>query len=363
MKGEGRVYQRGGVWWADYTAHGHRVRVSTGKTNEKEATAWLRQRVMESASGAMSPSADKITLAELVQSYLLETADKPTSAWYRAKWVNHLEPFFGNVKAVAVNTDMVRRYIAHRQKEKTGWHGQKPTNGTINRELQVLTGSLNLGKKEGKVRVVPHIPHLTEDNIRTGFLEDEKHDKLASECNKVGLWLRAMFELAYTYGWRRSEISRLKVSQVDLMRRTIRLEPGRMTKNRQGRTIVMTSAVHSLLSACITGKQPNDLVFTREGGKPVKDFAKAWKNACTAAGVPGLLFHDLRRTAVRNMVRSGVSEKVAMTISGHKTRSVFDRYHIVDERDLKEAVAKLESPSGTLTAQTAHPHPAKSPIM
>ena len=82
-------------------------------------------------------------------------------------------------------------------------------------------------------------------------------------------------------------------------------------------------------------------VFHRRGG-PIKDFRGAWIKACAEAGLHGLRFHDLRRSSVRDLVRSGVSEKVAMAISGHKTRAIFDRYNIVDDRDLEEAMSRRE---------------------
>lgn len=149
---------------------------------------------------------------------------------------------------------------------------------------------------------------------------------------------------------------------------TVRLDPGN-TKNREGRTVVLTEELQDILAsqrakarAIVEQRNPGATprqvaeaipwVFHRKG-KPIRDFRAAWASACLRAGLPGRIPHDFRRTAIRNMVRAGIPERVAMQISGHKTRSVFDWYDIVNEGDLREAARKLSggnlAPTGTPT--------------
>ena len=154
--------------------------------------------------------------------------------------------------------------------------------------------------------------------------------------------MRTLFELAYTYGWRHGELLGLRVNQISIVEHTIRLNPGE-TKNEKGREVTMTPLLCQLLLECVRGKGPADRVLTRDNSQPVVDFRWTWEQATVKAGVPGLLFHDLRRTAVRNMIRAGISEAVAMKISGHKTRSVFDRYNVTSQADISEAIGKLVS--------------------
>ncbi|MET0214195.1 MAG: tyrosine-type recombinase/integrase [Vicinamibacterales bacterium] len=193
---------------------------------------------------------------------------------------------------------------------------------------------------------------LKEDNLRKGFFEREQFDA-------VHRHLRAPLDhavtLAYCSGWRMaSEILTLEWHQIDRSAGVIRLEPG-TTKNREGptfqyRDLVEVRGAIDALSARDEALKAKDIiaphVFCRGGGQPIKSFYTGWDQACRAAGCPGRIPHDMRRTAVRNLNRAGVPETVAMKITGHKTRSVFDRYDITSEEDLAEAARRLQALTG-----------------
>jgi integrase len=238
------------------------------------------------------------------------------------------------MRAIDVSSEIIARYVDSRQR-------QQAKNATINRELAALKRMFHLGLKAtpAKVLRIPAFPHLTENNVRKGFLEDGQYRKIVAYCPE--LWFRAIVECGRTYGWRISELKNMQVGQVELAQKIIRLEPG-TTKNGEGREVIMTNSVFTLLKACVSGKTAGDFVFTRPNGKRVKDFRKIWVKACDAAGVPGLLFHDLRRTAARNLRRAGVPETVIMKIGGWRTRSVFERYAIVSRTDIADAMLKLQ---------------------
>ena len=368
MKQQKRKYGMGGIYRPEgcknWTIHYHvgkkRIREATGSANFQVAQQMLKRRVGEIAKGEfVGPEVERIRIAQLWDPFLRDRKIKGRSLDHLTRrWTKHLEPFFGQYRAADVGTDLLNEYVEERQ--------EKAQNATINREIAVLRGMLRLGfySKPQKVMSLPKFPRPAEDNIRAGFLDPEKYQALTA--NATELWLRAIVEVAYTWGWRKSEL-RMQVRQVDFNANVVRLDPG-MTKNKKGREVTMTPTIRALLKECAHGKQAKDFLFTRKDDSPVKDFRKTWRNLCLASGVgqmlccecnevvtenkcecgssrlryEGLTLHDLRRTAVRNLVRAGVPEHTAMAISGHKTRSVFDRYDIVDQRDISNAMLKLE---------------------
>jgi len=237
------------------------------------------------------------------------------------------------MKAPAITTPRVKSYMAKRMSE-----GRK--NATINRELAALKRIFSLGAKytPPKVSQIPYIPMLKENNVRKRFFE---HENFLNLREKLPAYLYGFCTFAYKTGWRLGEIRGLTWSQVDRTNWIVVLNPGE-TKNNEPRTIYLDEELKGLFKQLWVARRLGCPYVFHFKGKPLGDFRDSWNKAAKEAGLLGMIFHDLRRSALRNMVRAGVPGVVAMQISGHKTRSVFDRYNIVSQEDLRGAAQKQE---------------------
>jgi integrase len=239
-----------------------------------------------------------------------------------------LRPFFGHRKAATLSTAVLKEYRHKRLAEGR-------SEATCNRELSMLRTALNLGRKctPPKVLVVPYFPMVAETHVRQGFLTDEQFELLRDALPD---YLRPLFVTGYFTGVRLGELLAIRWSHVDWEQGFITLSSAD-TKTGHTRAVpILDGDMRFWLEWAHENADGSDAVFHRDGA-PIKEFRFTWKKACAVAGVPNLKFHDLRRTAVRNMRRSGVPQVVRMRISGHRTDSMERRYNIVDIEDIQSA--------------------------
>jgi len=250
-----------------------------------------------------------------------------------------LRATFGEDKALQVTASRIADYVQVRL-------AAKKAPATINRELAALRRAFSIAVEQERLSSAPRIKLLAEHNARQGFVNPADFEAIVDALPRD---LQDVARFAYSVGWRKTEILTLKWADVDRdgQRITLRREH---SKNRQPRTIPFVGALADLIerrwqARTFTRRDGTtglaEHVFHRRG-KPIRGFRDAWQKACTAAGHPGLLFHDLRRSAVRNLTAAGVDQAVAMRITGHKTVSVFQRYRIVADDDVRAALERTE---------------------
>ena len=366
------VYEKvpgSGVWWVQYfDARGRRRREKAG--TKSAAISLYSKRKTEALGGKKLPEnlRSVVKVSDLAPAILrdYEINGKKSGETVQQRLRKHLLPFFGAMPATELGTDDFNRYIDLRRKAGA-------QNATVNRELAALKRIFRLARHGNppKLRELPVFPaRLKENAPRQGFVEDPRYGVLLQHAKEP--WLKALIATAYSFAFRKGELLlQMKVKQVDLETRSLSLYAG-TTKNDEGRVIKMTEEVCEFVRGCVTGKGPDDYVFTRASGEAVRDFRGAWWALCEKAGLgqfvkvrdrkgrvrekwQGLLFHDLRRSAARNMVRYGVGEGVVMKIGGWKTRSVFGRYNIVSDADITEVAAKIEEGRRQSAANLAKP--------
>ena len=338
------------------SAERREIRESTSTTNLEQARRFLSLREGAIARGeAVRPKADRVTFAAMAEALRRDYRTNGRDTVTLEARLAHLLPAFGHRPMARIIMADVERYKDERRQDVDLGGGRiKPgaTNGTINRELEVLARAFTLGKHlELLTATLPvRRARLAEAKPRAGFFEPDQFDAV---CRRLPADLQVAVALAYTLGWRmQSEVLALERRHVDLEAGTIRLDPG-MAKNDDARVVYLTAdlieGVRAQLARVESLQRATGAVVPylfphlggRHRGDRILDFVKRWRAACRDAGCPGMLRHDFRRTAVRNMVNAGVPERVAMGVTGHKTRSVFDRYHIVSPADLQEAARKM----------------------
>jgi integrase len=361
-------------WFVRFYLHGKQVRETTGTADETEACRIVLVRLDElgaDRSGGkkfVGPAQRRIKVSELLDAleadYKLRGKGTPQFKSHLA----HIRKHFGDMRAVEVTAALVDRYIETRLAD-----GARPA--SVNRSTQVFGQALKLAVERNQLNSAPNLRHLPERNARTGFFAERE---LRTVVENLPDYLQDFALFGFLCGWRSGEIKSLVWEDLD--GECIRLR-GENSKNGEGRVIVLEGELGDLMErrkVARTVQTPTGPVLSRyifhNDGEPIVDFRKAWARACCMTGVGkmvcptcqeavdakrncakcsktwkyeelkyvGKIFHDLRRTSVRNMIRAGVSEKVAMTVSGHKTHSMLSRYNIVSETDMRQALQRTE---------------------
>ena len=328
------------TWWVKYSTSGRVIRESTRSERLDEAKSYLKARLGEVATGkfvGLRPERVRFSdlAADLIEDY--ERRGLASLAHLESRLTNHLIPAFGRIRAVDLSTHHIELYKERRR-------GQGASFSTVDRELEIVRRALRLGAESDPPRVgrVPKIRFFRVDNVRTGFLEERNYVALRDALPAPE---RLLLVLSYHTGMRLGLLRGLRWSWVNLPEKRITIPAG-TDKNRQPRTVPIYGDMGPYLEMAATQRKtcfPDCPYVVQRHGHQVVDIRKAWSRACEAIGLDDLHFHDLRRSAVRNMDRAGVPRDVAMRIIGHKTPAMFRRYNIISDRDLDDASKKLEA--------------------
>lgn len=367
----GCVFRRGKKYSIKYYENGRPIIESTHSDKKEVATRLLKQREGEISKGEIPGIYfDKVTFDGLAEDFLADYRINERKTLDNAEQnVARLKKFFEGMKATEITTAKIGEYVEDRR-------GDGVANATINRELAALKRMFHLGFQctPPRVRQIPYIPRLKERNIRKGFFEHQEFIRLRDALPD---YLKPVVTFAYHTGWRREEILGLTWDRVDLKQGVVSLNAGE-TKNDDGRTLYLNEELSELLHSLRASRRLGCPYVFHQDGRKIGEFRKTWQTALIKSGAgatyrckdcgneirivtevkkkdlvcsecksknlkwAGKIFHDFRRTGVRDMVRAGIPERVAMKMSGHKTRSVFDRYDIVSPEDLKEAAGKQD---------------------
>ncbi|HKP99861.1 MAG TPA: site-specific integrase [Actinomycetes bacterium] len=355
MRGDGYLFQKRGVWYAGYSIDGREQKESLRTRDEEEAGRRFAKLMRGVLAGQLPPATQRrVTVGELLDDLERHLKLKKISSLDKSK--SHMKAVrkeLGRELAYRLETSRIEAYQEARLDE-----GRAPA--TVNRECELLRQAYRLGyyRTPPKVARLPLIPALPVDNARQGFLSWATFQQLLEAIADVDL--RDFVEWFMWTAMRPGEIRQLTWQMLDRETWTLHLAPtaAKGTKGkRKGRTIpVAKGPLRDIMERRLARRcVGSPLIFQRastrykKAGYPIRSFATAWRQACEAVGLKagravegGVTPYDLRRSGLRNIIRGGTHERVAMAISGHRTRATFDRYNITATDDMEQAFDRTE---------------------
>jgi integrase len=366
--GTGSKYLRGTTWWIAFYVDGKIQRESTKTADEGKAEKILRGRLKEVHAHELDFSKPflaqrdrKKTIADLLDALKADFKIRGIDSPQNLSNIKRAREDFGSFRALCLSSDDIDGYVTERLNDGSA-------KASINRVLQLVKQSYVFAKLPA-----PEIRKLDErGNVRSGFFSNDEIRKVIANLPAD---LSDFVLFAWLTGMRKNEIASLRWEDVDNGAIRLRAENA---KSGTSRLIPFEGELAELMKRRKAARKVeikncpvtmSALIFHREG-EPIREFRKSWARACCKAGVgqmvcpncelavdekrhcakcganwqqetlkySGRIFHDLRRSAVRNMVAAGVPQTVAMKVSGHKTDAMFRRYAIVSETDLRTAL-------------------------
>jgi len=329
MRGQGRVYLRGSTQWISYSKRGHEFRESAHTKDEKAAEKFLRQRLKEREKPTfVGPKEERLTLDDLEEKIL---ADYRKHNRKSASNVTHcfkrVRKYFAFDSLVDITTSRIDQYQESRLSEKAA-------RATINREMACLRHGFKLLVQDKALSEAPVIKLLEGENVRQGFINvGDFYSVIDNLFRSVHPSVKDVLEFLYHSGWRSKEVTKLEWQDVDVEGGMVRLRREN-SKNKKSRMLPLRGELQNVIERRLTERRLDCPYVFHRNGQPVKSFRKAWKTACEAIGQPSLIPHDMRRSAVRNFRKAGLSENEGLAMTGHLTNSIYRRYDIIDEEDL-----------------------------
>jgi integrase len=334
-RGFGRIFQRGPIFWIAYFIRGQEFRESSKSTRREDAIALLKTRLSDVHTGRwLHPEQARATVQHLCDAYWQDLVFRESKSLRSARsHLLHISDGLGMLRAVDVTTERIATWMQALLDDEYA-------RGTVRTSATYLRAILRHAELNGRIVKVPRLPAFPVRNTRRGFFEPHEVKRLLAALDQP--W-RDLVRFYYATGWRRLEAQALRWAWVDLAAGVITLPE---TKNGEGRTLPILDDMRTVLERRWQARHYRradgveaiaEFVFHVQG-RWVGNWTRRWRRALGACGLDGRLIHDFRRTAARDMVRAGISEAVAMSVTGHRSRSVFTRYNIADARDQAEAL-------------------------